>query len=150
MSDTRRYNNKSVSYPTHFKPKNKSKNKDIICYNCSERSHISCHCPNLHLGPKCRICLNFSHKSHMCPNKPISKALKREDNVSIVMFSQPNLMHKSIKVHHVPLTALVNAGSDGTIFNNLAYHKLGSPCIKKLQWNTHCVWQFKNKTIGMF
>ena len=39
-------------------------------------------------------------------------------------------MHKSIKVHHVPLTALVDTRSDATIFNIHAYHKLGSPPLK--------------------
>ena len=129
MSDTKCYNNKFVSYPTHSKSENKSKDKDIIWYNCSERSYISHHCPNLYLGPKCQICLNFGHKSYMCPNKLIPKAFEKE-TISIVKFSQPNLMHKSTKMHHVPLTALVNTGSDATIFNIHAYNKLGSSALK--------------------
>ena len=39
-------------------------------------------------------------------------------------------MHKSIKVHHVPLAALVDTGCDATVFNMHAYYKLGSPALK--------------------
>ena len=84
----------------------------------------------LHLRPKSWICLNFGHKSCTWPNNPNSKALEKENNVSIVKFFQPNVMHKSIKVHHVPLTVLVNTGSDAMIFNIHAYCKLGSPALK--------------------
>ena len=68
------------------------------------------HCPNLDLGPKSQKSLNFSNEYHKCLRKPISKALEREKHASIVKFSQPNLLHKPIKVHHVPLTALVVRG----------------------------------------
>ena len=33
-------------------------------------------------------------------------------------------------MHHVPLTALVDIGSDATIFNINAYNKIGSPVLK--------------------
>ena len=74
--------------------------------------------------------LKFTHKSHICPNKSIPKALEREKNVFIVKFSEPNLMHKSIKVNHAQLTVLVNTGSEAAIFNIHAYNKLGSPALK--------------------
>ena len=45
------------------------------------------------------------------------KHLKEKNNISIVKFSQPNLMHKSIKVHHLILTGLLDTASDATIFN---------------------------------
>ena len=41
-------------------------------------------------------------------------------------------MHKSIKKHHVLLTALVHTRSVATIFNVNAYNKLGSLALKKL------------------
>ena len=40
-SDTKCYDDKSMSYTTHSKPENKLKNKNAICYNCSEMSHAS-------------------------------------------------------------------------------------------------------------
>ena len=74
MSCTKRYNSKPASDPTHSKSEKNLKNKDIIWYSCSKRPRIFRHCPNLHLGPKCRICLNFGYKYNSCPNKPIPRA----------------------------------------------------------------------------
>ena len=40
-------------------------------------------------------------------------------------------MNKSIYVNIVPLTSLVDIGSDAAIFNIDAYTKFGSPVFKK-------------------
>ena len=66
----------------------------------------------------------------MRPNKPISKAFERGNNVYVVKLSQFNLLHGFIKVHNVLLIALVGTGSDATIFNINAYNKFGSPALK--------------------
>ena len=94
--------------------------------------------------------MNFGHKSCTWPNNPNSKALEKENNVSIVKFFQPNVMHKSIKVHHVPLTVLVNTGSDAMIFNIHAYCKLGSPALKNYSGILTTFGNSKIKPLGYF
>ena len=56
-------------------------------------------------------------------NRLIPKDFERENNVSIVKLSHPNLTHKSIKVHKILLPELVNTVSDAAIFDIYAYNK---------------------------
>ena len=106
--------------------------------------------PKFTFGPKCRICLNFGHKFHMCPNKPISKTSERENSASIVKLPQPNLMIKPVKVHHLPLAALVDTGSEATSFNINAYKKFGSSALKKYSGMLTVFGNSKIKPLGYF
>ena len=74
--------------PSHTSRLDGRHKKDkLICFNCSELNHVSRNCPNLHLGPKCKICSSFGHKSYSCPTKKAPIKSEVDNKVSIVKFS---------------------------------------------------------------
>ena len=59
-------------------------------------------------------------------------------------------MHKSIKVHYVPLTMLVNTGRYAKIFNIHAHNNLGSPALKSYSGMLVAFGNSKIKPLGYF
>lgn len=56
-------------------------NNPIVCYNCSERGHLSPQCPNEQKRPRnqCFSCHEIGHHAAQCPKKKIAHIVENEN-----------------------------------------------------------------------
>lgn len=76
------------------------------------------------------MCCTFGHKSFSCPNDQTPAG----HEVSTDQSSEQNIKHKNVFVNNKSLLALINTGSDATIFLKSAQNKISCPILTCINW----------------
>ncbi|XP_011884081.1 PREDICTED: uncharacterized protein K02A2.6-like [Vollenhovia emeryi] len=113
------------------------------CFNCGKRDHISAACPEKDKGPKCFECREYGHIATNCPKKQV--------NANCVTARSTSKKHGvDVKINDIPVSAILDTGSDLTIMRADEYIKIGAPKLINKKVPFRGVGTEANTTLGEF
>ncbi|XP_034934770.1 uncharacterized protein [Chelonus insularis] len=97
--------------------------------HCSSKTHLAAECPGKDKGSKCFKCNNFGHIAAKCPESTKIK------NLNVVTRSSRKKYLKEVNINEVPMTVLVDTGSDLSIIRADDYVTIGSPKLLQTRYS---------------
>ncbi|XP_036328484.1 uncharacterized protein LOC118740858 [Rhagoletis pomonella] len=126
------------------------RNRDIICFNCGGKDHLSSNCENKALGRKCFKCNKFGHIANECG---VKKDSKPKTNVNY-MSTEDDALNKSIEIGGKKFIALLDTGSKFNLVTQNVFQHLNKPELREVQIQLVGVGEKRNenkiKPIGSF
>ncbi|XP_041449570.1 MATH and LRR domain-containing protein PFE0570w-like [Drosophila obscura] len=102
--------------------------KDIVCFNCGEKGHLSNSCANKGKGRKCFKCNQFGHIFKNC--KENSEKQNDEKQNMRVVSNKTELTSKEVSIKNAKCMALFDIGSKFNIIREDLYDELRMPKLK--------------------
>ncbi|XP_041565933.1 uncharacterized protein LOC121467743 [Drosophila elegans] len=103
--------------------------KEVVCYNCGEKGHISGGCSNKEKGRKCFKCNKFGHISKNCPQS--EKAVEESKPNARVLSEHSDMTSKAVSIQNQNCVALFDTGSKFNILREDLYKQLALPRLKE-------------------
>jgi len=107
----------------------KTGKKEIVCYNCGEKGHLSSGCNNKEKGRKCFKCNKFGHISKNCPQG--DKSVEECKPNARVLSEHNNMTSKVVSIKNQNCVALFDTDSKYNILREDIYDELPLPKLKE-------------------
>ncbi|XP_037957425.1 uncharacterized protein LOC119687237 [Teleopsis dalmanni] len=98
--------------------------KNILCYNCGMKGHVSSNCSNKSKGMKCFKCSDYGHIAKHCTIKQNENAPNANTRVLSI---KDDSMVKEIKINNLKCRALFDTGSKCHIITKRMHIRLKEP-----------------------
>ncbi|XP_017484587.1 PREDICTED: uncharacterized protein LOC108373235, partial [Rhagoletis zephyria] len=112
----------SAETPVRVQANAKREAKELMCFNCGDKGHVSKNCDNKEKGRKCFGCNSYGHIAKNCSTKKTNDPVRKVNTVS----AKNDIMRKTINIGSYSVLALFDTGSSANIMSIDVYKKLNS------------------------
>lgn len=108
--------------PVRAQVNTKKEAKELTCFNCGDKGHVSKNCDNKEKGRKCFGCNSYGHIAKNCNSKKISDPVRKVNTV----MAKKDIMRKTINIDNFSVLALFDTGSSANIMSSDIYKNLSN------------------------